>query len=169
VIGKEDQTLEDGTVTDMVEKRVDRRRFLTLVAQGSLGAAAVVAIGQVIRFLAFEPPSSTSTVIPVGQPGNYPRNSLFYVAEARVYVGRDAQGFYAMDAVCTHLGCLIEPKEEGGFVCPCHDSHFDALGQVETGPATQPLPYLHLWLDEEEGQLFVDRSEPVDPTVRLAV
>lgn len=166
---QEDQAGEDGTVTHMVEKRVDRRRFLTIVAQGTLGAAAVVAIGQVIRFLSFEPPNSTSTVISVGQPANYPRNSLLYAAEARVYVGRDAQGFYALDAVCTHLGCLVEPKEEGGFVCPCHESQFDALGQVEAGPATQPLPYLHLWLDEEEGQLFVDRSEPVEPTVRLAI
>jgi cytochrome b6-f complex iron-sulfur subunit len=153
----------------MEEKRFDRRRFLTLVAQGSLGAAAVVAIGQVIRFLSFEPPDSTSMVIPVGQPKNYPRNSLLYAAEARVYIGHDAQGLYALDAVCTHLGCLVERKEEGGFVCPCHDSHFDAQGRVETGPATQPLRYLHLWLDEEEGQLFVDRTQPVEPTVRFVV
>ena len=153
----------------MKENRFDRRRFLTVVAQGSLGVAAVVAIGQVIRFLSFEPPDSTSTVIPVGQPANYPRNSLLYAPDARVYIGRDRQGFYALDAVCTHLGCLVERKEEGGFVCPCHDSHFDAEGQVETGPATQPLPHLRLWLDEEEGQLFVDRSQPVEPTVRFSV
>lgn len=153
----------------MEEERFDRRRFLTLVAQGSLGAAAVVVIGQVIRFLSFEPPNSTSTVISVGQPENYPRNSLLYAAEARVYVGHDSEGLFALDAVCTHLGCLVERREEGGFICPCHDSHFDAQGRVETGPATQPLRYLRLWLDGEEGQLFVDRSQPVEPTVRFVV
>jgi len=151
----------------MKDNRLDRRRFLTLVAQGSVAAAAVVAIGQVVRFLSFQPPNSTSTVLPVGQPGSYQRGSLVYVPEARVYVGRDDQGLYALDAVCPHLGCLVELGEEGGFVCPCHDSRFDAEGQVLNGPATQPLPYLHLWLDEEQGQLFVDRAEPVEPTARL--
>ncbi len=153
----------------MEVKRFGRRRFLTLVAQGALGTAAVVAIGQVIRFLSFEPPNSTSTVISVGDPENYPRNSLLYAAEARVYIGHDSGGLFALDAVCTHLGCLVERREEGGFICPCHDSRFDAQGRVETGPATQPLRYLRLWLDGEGGQLFVDRSQTVEPTVRFVV
>lgn len=151
----------------MQDHSMNRRRFLTLVAQGSLVTVVVAAASQVVRFLAFQPPNSASTILPVGQPDTYPRGSVAYVAEARVYVGHDGEGLYAVDAVCTHLGCLVEQGEEGGFICPCHDSRFDSEGRVLTGPATQPLRHLYLWLDPEQGQLFVDRSEPVEPTMRL--
>jgi cytochrome b6-f complex iron-sulfur subunit len=46
----------------------------------------------------------------------------------------------AFSAICTHLGCLVEPagRELG---CPCHDSVFDAFtGRVLSGPAPAPLP-----------------------------
>ncbi|MBN1134970.1 MAG: Rieske 2Fe-2S domain-containing protein [Anaerolineae bacterium] len=148
---------------------MNRRKFLTLAARGSLAAAAVAAASQVVRFLAFQPPDPTPTTLPVGQPGSYPRGSLIYVAEARVYIGHDRRGLYAVDAVCPHLGCLVELAEKGGFVCPCHDSRFDAEGQVVTGPATRPLSYLRLWLDQEQGQLMVDRGEPVEPSARLTL
>ncbi len=149
--------------------RFNRRSFLTFLARGSVAAAATAATVQTIRFLAFEPPSSESSIVPLGQPDSYPRRSLVYVAEARVYVGNDGTGLYALDAVCPHLGCLVEPNEDGGFMCPCHDSIFDQEGHALSGPATRPLQHLYLWFDAEQGQLFVDRSEPVNPEVRLII
>jgi len=151
----------------MPERKVSRRAFLTWLARGSVAAAAVAATSQVARFLAYEPPGSEQAIVPLGKPDGYPRDALSYVAEARVYVGRDAGGLYAVDAVCPHLGCLVELGEEGGFVCPCHDSRFDSLGQVQNGPATKGLRFLPLWLDEAQGQLMVDRTKPVDATARL--
>jgi Rieske Fe-S protein len=131
--------------------------------------AGALAAGQVIRFLSYEPPNPTRSVVAVGQPGDYPRGQRIYVPEAQAYIGRDAAGLYVVDAVCTHLGCLVEQAEEGGFVCPCHDSHFDAQGNTENGPATKPLRFLRIWWDPDEGQLLVDRSKPVEPTARLAL
>lgn len=163
------QSREDQTKATMKDKPVDRRRFLTLLAQGSVAGAVIAAVGQVVRFLSYQPPSSASNILPVGQPDNFLDNSLVYIAGARVYVGRDGDGLYAVDAVCTHLGCLVEQAEGGGFICPCHGSRFDVQGRPETGPATQPLRYLDLWLDQEEGQLLVDRATPVEPTVRLSL
>jgi len=149
--------------------RFDRRSFLTLLARGSVAAAATAVVAQAIRFLSFQPPGSESSIVPLGQPDAYPRHSLVYSAEARVYVGHDDNGLYALDAVCPHLGCLVEPNEGGGFMCPCHDSLFDPEGRALSGPATRALEHLHLWFDQEEGQLLVDRSEPVEPTVRLII
>jgi cytochrome b6-f complex iron-sulfur subunit len=153
---------------DMKSRRFDRRRFLALLAQGSVAAAAIAAASQVIRFLSYEPPGSASSILPIGQPDAIARNSLVYVADARIYVGRDRDGLYAVDAVCTHLGCLVELAEEGGFVCPCHDSRFDTQGKPNAGPATKPLRYLHLWVDEE-GQVRVDRDQAVETTDRLTL
>ena len=149
--------------------RFTRRSFLTLLAQGSVAAAVTAVIAQTVRFLSFQPPDSESSIVPLGQPDSYPRHSLAYVAEARVYVGHDGNGLYVLDAVCPHLGCLVEPNEEGGFICPCHDSLFDEEGRALSGPATQPLQHLYLWFDQEQGQLLVDRSEPVEPAVRLII
>ncbi len=147
---------------------LDRRSFLTWLTRGSLVAAAVAAVGQILRFLAYEPPSTASEVIPLGPLSNYPHGSVVYVAEARVYVRRDKAGLYAMDAVCTHLGCLVQQGEDGGFVCPCHNSAFDDLGNALNGPATKPLRFLYIWLDEES-TLTVDRSRAVEPFTRLQI
>lgn len=45
-------------------------------------------------------------------------------------------------AVCTHLGCVPQPVgtgEFGGFLCPCHGSHFDTSGRIRKGPAPNNL------------------------------
>ena len=149
--------------------RVNRRSFLSLLAKGSVAAAITAVVIQTVRFLGFRPPDSESSIVPLGGPDNYESETPVYVAEARVYVGRDSNGLYALDAVCPHLGCLVEPHEDGGYMCPCHDSLFDKEGRALSGPATGALQSLYLWYDEEQGQLLVDRSEPVDPAVRLIV
>jgi len=157
---------EDSRKSDVESHQLDRRGFLTWLTRGSLAATVALAIGQAVRFLSFQPLDAGSTVIPVGQPDDYPPGVLVYVAEARAYVGHDTEGLYALDAVCTHLGCLVERRKGGGFFCPCHGSDFDAVGQAQTGPATKPLRYLSLSLDQD-GQLMVDRAQPVEPATRL--
>lgn len=146
---------------------MNRRRFLNTLIRGSLAAAVIAALGQVVRFLSYQPPDTTQTVFPVGQAASYPPDSLDYAAEAQAYIGHDDLGLYALDAVCPHLGCLVEPAAKGGFVCPCHESRFDAYGGLVHGPATQPLRALHLSLDQGQDQLLVDRSKPVEPSTRL--
>jgi Rieske Fe-S protein len=167
-MSKDHHTPEQGT-SDQKGRRVNRRSFLTLLAQGSVAAAITAIVVQTVRFLGFQPPDSESSIVPLGGPDNYEPETLVYVAEARVYVGHDGNGLYALDAVCPHLGCLVEPNEDGGFMCPCHDSLFDQEGRALSGPATKPLQHLYLWYDQEQGQLLVDRSEPVEPVVRLII
>jgi len=151
----------------MRELRLSRRVFLRWLARGSVAGAAIAATGQVARFLSYEPPGSEQAILPLGKPDAYPRSSLTYIAEARVYVGHDGGGLYAVDAVCPHLGCLVELGKEGGFVCPCHDSRFDDQGGVQNGPATKGLRFLRIWLDQAQAQLLVDRTKPVDPGARM--
>jgi Rieske Fe-S protein len=45
------------------------------------------------------------------------------------------KGFLAR---CTHAGCAVAVKN-GGIECPCHGSRFTLDGQVERGPAVDPL------------------------------
>ncbi len=61
-----------------------------------------------------------------------------------------------MIGICTHLGCIPkgnrvgEPKGEfGGWLCPCHGSHYDTSGRIRKGPAPDNLPVPpYVFLDE---------------------
>lgn len=51
--------------------------------------------------------------------------------------------------VCTHLGCIPVPDQGnyGGYLCPCHGSHYDHAGRIRQGPAPKNLelpPYVFL-------------------------
>ena len=47
-----------------------------------------------------------------------------------------------MVGICTHLGCVPvgEAGEFGGWLCPCHGSHYDTAGRIRKGPAPENLP-----------------------------
>jgi len=56
--------------------------------------------------------------------------------------------------ICTHLSCRVTWKEDAQeYVCPCHDAHFDAQGQVLSGPP--PAPLIEYETKIEEGNLFI--------------
>jgi cytochrome b6-f complex iron-sulfur subunit len=145
-----------------------RRDFLTWVTRGSVAAASALALGQLARYFSFEPPGQAPSTIPAGAPGTYGADTLTYVPAAQAYIGHDGGGLYAIDAQCTHLGCLVEQQPEGGFACPCHGSRFAAGGELQNGPAQKPLRHLALNLDAD-GQVVVDRSQPAAAETRLAV
>jgi len=76
----------------------------------------------------------------------------------RVWIVRDATGFYALFAKCTHLGCTprwLQVEEK--FKCPCHGSGFRRSGINFEGPAPRPLERFRLTL-ADDGQLLVDKS-----------
>jgi cytochrome b6-f complex iron-sulfur subunit len=145
-----------------------RRDFLGWVSCGAVAAASALAIGQVARYFSFEPPGEAAAVVAVGTPDAFGAGTVTYAPEARAYIGHDRDGLYAVDAVCTHLGCLVEQKPEGGFACPCHGSRFAAGSEVQIGPASRPLQHLALNLGSD-GQVTVDRSRAVAPETRLAL
>jgi cytochrome b6-f complex iron-sulfur subunit len=82
-------------------------------------------------------------------------------------VARDENGFWAISARCTHLGCATNTVD-WGFVCPCHGSKFDPHGNVLVGPATRALPWFKLSL-APDGSLMLDIREQVPPGTVLKV
>ncbi len=51
-----------------------------------------------------------------------------------------------MVGVCTHLGCIPKGQKPGdrtgdygGWLCPCHGSHYDTSGRIRKGPAPANL------------------------------
>jgi len=100
-----------------------------------------------------------------GSPRQYPRGARVLVEDVQVWLCRDDGGFYAIDAHCPHLGCLVRPIE-GGFVCPCHKSRFDAAGERKSGSAPRSLRCLYVDVDTD-GHLIISRDRTVDPRERF--
>jgi cytochrome b6-f complex iron-sulfur subunit len=137
-----------------------RRSILGLAGLWAL--AAVVGVGPVALVRAlfprvlFEP----STVFRAGRPEDYAvgdvNNQL--VETERVFVVRTSEGFIALLARCTHLGCTPRWLElERKFKCPCHGSGYTSEGVNFEGPAPSPLVRLEISLDDA-GFIVVDRG-----------
>jgi cytochrome b6-f complex iron-sulfur subunit len=127
-------------------------------ALGLLGALARSVVPDVL----YEP----ARRFPVGRPGDFPPASVTFVSERRLFVFNTPEGFYAISAVCTHLGCNVNHEEGKGFACPCHGSTFEEDGHVRTGPAAWPLPRFPMSLSRR-GELIVDTRRTVGPGFRL--
>ncbi len=104
----------------------------------------------------FTPPASFKA----GFPNEYTIGEVSerFKQEQRVWIIREADGFYALFAKCTHLGCTPRwLKVEEKFKCPCHGSGFRKTGINFEGPAPRPLERFRIFL-AEDGQLVVDKS-----------
>lgn len=107
-----------------------------------------------------EPPSKFK----VGPTSDYPPASVAtkWTAQYGVwlvhneYKGKDI--IYALQTVCTHLGCTPNWLEgERKFKCPCHGSGFYITGVNFEGPAPRPLERMAIRISED-GSLEVDKS-----------
>jgi cytochrome b6-f complex iron-sulfur subunit len=156
-----------------------RRGFLQSIGAGIVAASAgsALAIGfsslavtfnlWVLGFARFmfpniltEPP----TKFKVGFPDELATGQVQtkFVPQFGVWIVRyeydGSQQIYALQTVCTHLGCTPNWLEgEQKFKCPCHGSGFYKDGINFEGPAPRPLERFAIRL-ADDGQLEVDKS-----------
>ncbi|MBI4547155.1 MAG: Rieske (2Fe-2S) protein [Ignavibacteriae bacterium] len=149
---------------------LSRRYFLEILGSGAIGIATVGSVVLTAQFLSPNVLLEPSLKFKAGLPENYPPGSVTLNKEQKVFIMRAKEGyFYALSAICTHLGCIANWKSEDGIIaCPCHGSKFDKDGKVVDGPAPKPLPRFSMMLDEQ-GQLVVDRGSPVGEDIILKV
>jgi glycine/D-amino acid oxidase-like deaminating enzyme/nitrite reductase/ring-hydroxylating ferredoxin subunit len=73
---------------------------------------------------------------PLPGEGVVVRSGTRHIARARSTDGT----LHELDAVCTHLGCIVRfDRHEQTWNCPCHGSRFALDGTVLDGPASTPL------------------------------
>lgn len=147
---------------------LDRREALGKITGAALSVAGVGTLFTTVRYMQpnvlFEPP----TRFGVGRPEEIPVGTLVFLAGQKLFVAHAEEGFFAMSAECTHLGCMTRLlPDQQVIACPCHGSRFDRSGRVAAGPAPRPLPRLHLSLSD--GQLIVDVRSPVGDDFILEV
>lgn len=140
------------------EAGLDRRQFFIKVGLGSVAVAGAGTAAFAYQFLSPNVLYEPSPVVNAGKPDRYPADSVTLDPQTGIFVVNSPQGFFALQATCTHLGCLTAWKPELGIIaCPCHGSKFKRDGTKIEGPAPKPLPWLRMWLSDE-GDLIVDRA-----------
>ncbi|MBI4767798.1 MAG: Rieske 2Fe-2S domain-containing protein [Deltaproteobacteria bacterium] len=136
---------------------VSRRKFLfnwlVIAGLGSIGTALTWIFGNVwtaaSRF-------SSGSWVQISPMNRFAPGTLTPFPEHKIAVIRSSRRIGAIGLECTHLGCLLNVVDQG-FFCPCHGSEFGPLGQVYSGPATDPLPWHEV--TERDGRLWVHIGE----------
>ena len=91
------------------------------------------------------------------QPG-----TVNHVQKGRFYIARlEDGGLMALWHRCTHLGCTIPWREdEGIYLCPCHSSAFNTVGEVISGPAPRPMDLFPIEI--VDGEVVVDTGQAIE-------
>lgn len=140
--------------------RMGRKSFLSFAGWlsflGFIGISTVGALRFMFPRVLFEPPSKFKA----GLPSDYVVGEVNekYTDEQRIWIVREQEGFYALIAICTHLGCT--PRwltAENKFKCPCHGSGYYKDGVNFEGPTPRPLERAQIMLNED-GEIVVDKS-----------
>jgi cytochrome b6-f complex iron-sulfur subunit len=151
------------------ENEITRRDFLNEITLGALGIAGLGSVAVTYQFFSpnvlFEP----ATTFRAGNPDLYPIHSVTFLQDQQVYIVRMPEGFYAVSAVCTHLGCVTQWKPDAEMIaCPCHGSKFKPDGTKIEGPAPRPLPHFAISLTAD-GELLVDKLQSIKSAQVLKV
>lgn len=161
-----------------------RRSWMERIGLGALLASVVGAGTAMVRSLVPNVLYEPSQRFKAGLPEQFPEGATF-LEDQRVFIFHEQKTFYAISAVCQHLGCTVklvslnQPKtvsadgrpleEHREFHCPCHGSKYYGNGVNYAGPAPRPLTCYRLAVSPDDGQLIVDLSEPVNRDFRLSV
>lgn len=140
--------------------RMSRKNFLNVAGwfafMSFLATATIGAIRLMVPRVLYEAPSAFKA--------GYPEDFIIgevnekYKDEFRVWIVREQEGFYALAAICTHLGCTPRwAPSDNKFKCPCHGSGYHKDGINFEGPTPRPLERLKIALSED-GQILVDRN-----------
>jgi Rieske Fe-S protein len=74
-----------------------------------------------------------------------------------VFIDRDGDGYRAMSARCTHLGCRVRWDATSElYVCPCHGGAYDRQGRVVAGPPPEPLQRLAVRVNPQTSDIEVE-------------
>jgi len=141
---------------------ITRTRFLSgvAVAGGVVLTAAILVpiVGFAVTDAVKKPPEQW---VDIGPMSNFPDaqttslavSGLSQWSDARAFVRNKGGQLIAIWNRCSHLGCPVEYFKGGdNFICPCHGSAFNSIGQVTAGPAPRPLDRFNVKVVTSGGQ-----------------
>lgn len=85
-------------------------------------------------------PVCAGSPVDVGLPSAFTLNTPVYFSSGKFFVVKDAGGYFAVSAACTHEGvtCVVS---SGKYRCPRHGALFQYDGAIVSGPVNKPLSH----------------------------
>jgi menaquinol-cytochrome c reductase iron-sulfur subunit len=71
-----------------------------------------------------------------------------FQSQKAVWVIRKGDNVTVFTAVCPHLGCTVNAKDDV-FICACHDSKWDVAGATQGGPTPRGLDSLEYKVEND--------------------
>lgn len=138
--------MTESIVNDASLKSPSRRSLLNFL----LGISVLTGMGGMIyTFFRYMWPSqeiqgvgsqAAETTIPLSEIPVGEAKTVRHLGKPHIVI-RLPEAIHALNAVCTHLGCIVYwDREKKTIPCPCHDAFFDLNGNVLKGPPPRPLP-----------------------------
>ncbi|MEJ2084962.1 MAG: ubiquinol-cytochrome c reductase iron-sulfur subunit [Acidobacteriota bacterium] len=143
---------------------VSRRGFLSWAAVAWVGFTAAIG-GCLSAFNRFMYPNvlyEPATSFKVGDPEDFGKGIVDerFKESNGVWIVNSEGRLYALIAICTHLGCPPNWLEgQNKFKCPCHGSGYYKSGINFEGPTPRPLERARIFIDPDDGQVVVDKSQ----------
>jgi cytochrome b6-f complex iron-sulfur subunit len=130
---------------ETTDEEIGRRKFLNWLLGTTVGAFLLSVFYPLSRYLV--PPkveeSTARTVTLAVKAADVRPNSgeIFrFGNQPGILVRTNAGELKAFSAVCTHLSCIVQYRNDLGHIwCACHNGHFDLNGQNIVGPPPKPL------------------------------
>ena len=125
-------------------EKVSRRSFINYLLGGGVIATILATLYPLIGFIM--PPKIREAVelnVVAAKVKDMVANSgrIFrFGSKPGILVKTPGGELKAFSAVCPHLACIVQYREDLGHIwCACHNGHFDLNGKVVSGPPPEPL------------------------------
>ena len=138
-----------------------RRRWISLLLGSGVLASIASFVYPAIRYM-IPPPvgESTSRSVVAANINELKNNSgkIFKFGSKPALLVRMVDGEYrAFTAVCTHLNCTVQYRDDLHQIwCACHNGFYDLAGRTVSGPPPRPLETFQVNVQGED--IVVTRS-----------
>ena len=125
-----------------------RRRVVNAILGLGLGGMLGSILYPVFRFLVpprVAEPTTVSVTLPIKAEALKANSGQIFKfgSQPGILVKTPAGEVRAFSAICTHLACTVQYREDMQMIwCACHNGHYDLFGRKVAGPPPRPLePY----------------------------
>ncbi len=131
-------------IEDSQPRRTARRRLVEILLGGGVFASVVSFLYPVLKYLAPPPvPDLGQDEVVAAKVGDLKPNGskVFRFGSRPALLLLTLEGeYHAVSAVCTHLGCTVQYRNDLHAVwCACHNGTYGLDGRNVSGPPPRPL------------------------------
>lgn len=134
---------------------IKRRKFINTLLGFSITGWFASVFYPVISYL--KPPKKSEELVgavKAGKTSEFPVNTGKIVRYGRkpvIVIHLENGEFRAMEATCTHLGCIVQYRDDKKQIwCACHNGLYDLSGRNIAGPPPRPLQLMQVRIVEDE-------------------